>query len=316
MSKGLAWAGAILLLLFGSCTQKRTAANTKIGAEKVYTGQLNIAVDPGLEPVMKQQQEVFGYQYDSVKLNIQYKNESDMLADFGSKKVSVLVMCRALDSTEIKKLIKEDTLYVREIKIAHDAVALIGNKSFNDKDLSIEKLKQYFSPTDTLATNPQMVFEGQHSSVVKFILDKLGYREKISSHVYSMQSAREVIEYVKNTKNAIGFIPYNYVSNQEEEGVREILDSIKILSLRTKDKDGRQIRVSANQSDIATGDYPLTRNIYTEMRFSYEDSLEWLLVNFLFKDRGEKIFLKDGLIPARMPARDVEVNTDGIKAAN
>lgn len=303
-------------LLLASCAQKRTAENTNIGIEKVYRGELRVDVDPGLEPVMKHQQEVFEYQHDSVNLNIAYKNEAEMLDDFRNKKATVLIMARPLDSLEQQSLITKDTLYVREIKIAYDAVALIGNKAFNDKDLNLEKLRLYFSPANTSTDGLKMVFEDQHSSVVRFVLTKLGYKEKISSQVYALKSTEEVIDYVKNNKNAIGFIPFNFLSDVEEVGVKRVLDSIKILSLRTKDKIGKDIVVSANQSDIATGDYPLTRNICAEMRFSYEDNLDWLFVNFLFKDRGEKIFLKDGLIPARMPARDIDVNTDGLKAVN
>jgi phosphate transport system substrate-binding protein len=306
----------ILLLLLASCAQKRTSDNTNIGAEKIYKGRFTLDVDPGLEHVMKLQQEVFEYAHDSVKLNIQYKNEAEMLADFKSRKASVLIMARALDSLEKVSMAKHDTLYVREIKIASDAVALIGNKEFDDKALDIESLKKYFDPSNTATNVPEMVFEDQHSSVVTFVLNKLGYKEKVSGHVYALKSTEEVIDYVGKNKTAIGFIPFNFLSDVEDEHVKKLNDSIKILSLRAKDKEGKEIRVSANQSDVATGDYPLTRNIYTEMRFSYEDNLEWLFVNFLFKDQGEKIFLKDGLIPARMPARDVDINTDGLKGVN
>ncbi len=305
-----------LLFLFSSCAQKRTAENTNIGTEKIYKGEFTLDVDPGLEHVMKLQQEVFEYAHPDVKLNIQYKNEADMMADFKSKRATVLVMARDLDSLEKVALEQHDTLYVREIKIASDGVALIGNKSFDDKALDIATLKKYFDPANTSTEVPEMVFEDQHSSVVKFMLNKLGYKEKVSTHVYALKSTEEVINYVEKSKNAIGFIPFNFLSDVESDGVKKLLDSIKILSLRAKDKDGKEIIVSANQSDIATGDYPLTRNIYTEMRFSYEDNLEWLFVNFLFKGQGERIFLKDGLIPARMPARDIDVNTDGLKARN
>ena len=315
--KGLAAPAVIfLLLLLASCAQKRTPDNTNIGAAKVYKGELLLDADAGLEHVMKLQQEVFEYGHPEVHLNIQYKNEADMLADFRSRKASVLVMARALDSLEKESLAKNDIIYVREIKIASDAVALIGNKEFKNENLDIATLKKYFDPGNTTTDVPEMVFEDQRSSVVKFVLNKLGYKEKVSGHVYALKTTEEVVSYVAKSKNAIGFIPFNFLSDVESERVKKLNDSIKVISLRAKDKDGKEIRVSANQSDIATGDYPLIRNIYTEMRFSYEDNLEWLFVNFLFKDQGERIFLKDGLIPGRMPARDIEVNTDGLKATN
>jgi len=304
------------LLLLASCSQKRTDGNSNIGRDKIYKGVLNVDVDPGLEHVMKLQQEVFGYQHDSVVLNIQYKNESEMIADFRSGKATMLVMARAFDSSEVQSMKEKDTIYLREIKVASDAVALIGNKQFNDSDLDMEKLKQYFDPNNTSPNTPQMVFDDQRSSVVKFMLNKLGYKGKVSAHVYALKSAEEVIDYVKKSNNSIGFIPFNFLSNLQNEDVKRIYDSVKVISLRTIYRDGSVIRVSANQSDIATGDYPLARNIYTETRFSYEDNLEWLFTNFLFRERGARIFMKDGLMPAHIPALDVDVNTDGLKAVN
>ena len=314
--KGMAAVALSLLLFISSCSQQRTHPDTNVGADKIYKGDLVVDVDPGLEHVMKLQQEVFGYQHDSVDLHLQYKNETDMLADFRTGKATMLVMTRPLDSTEIKSLIERDTLYVREILIARDAVALIGNKSFNDSSLDIETLKKYFDPANNAPNSPQMVFEDQHSSIVKLVLGKLGYRGKVSSHVYALKSTEEVIDYVKKSDNAIGFIPFNFLSNLKNEQVRKIYDSIKVLSLRTVYKDGSIITVSANQSDIATRDYPLVRNIYTEMRLSYADNLEWLFANFLFRERGGRIFLMDGLVPANIPPIDVDVNTEGYKAKN
>ena len=265
---------------------------------------------------MKLQQEVFEYQNDSVKLNIQYRNEADMLTDFGKGRVGMLVMTRALDSTEIQNLIKRDTVYVREIKIAYDAVALIGNKNFSDTNFDFESLRKYFDPANTATDVPTMVFEDQHSSVVKFVLNKLGYKGQVSKHVYAMKSTEEVVDYVKKSNNAIGFIPFNFLSNLKNEGVKKIYDSVKVISLRANYKDGSVYRVSANQSDIAKGDYPLTRNIYAEMRLNYEDNLEWLFSNFLYRQRGARIFLQDGLLPASFPPLDVDVNTDGLNAVN
>ena len=307
---------AFLLVLVSSCSQQRPHVDTNVGAGKIYKGDLVVDADPGLEHVMKLQQEVFGYQHDSVNLHIQYRNEADMLIDFRTGKATMLVMTRPLDSGEIKSLIEKDTLYVREILIARDAVALIGNKNFNDSSLDLEVLKKYFDPANNAAGTPQMVFEDQHSSIVKLVLNKLGYKGKVSGHVYALKSTEEVINYVKKSDNSIGFIPFNFLSNVKNEQVRKIYDSIKVLSLRTVYKDGSIIRVSANQSDIATRDYPLVRNIYAEMRLSYADNLEWLFANFLFRERGGRIFLMDGLVPANIPPVDVDVNTEGYKAKN
>jgi phosphate transport system substrate-binding protein len=211
-------------------------------------------------------------------------------------------------------LIDHDTVYVRELQVAYDAVALVGNRHFDDSALDVETLKKYFAPDGNSTNTPLMVFEDKQGSVVKFVLNKLGYREKVSNRVYALKSAEEVIDYVKKDKNAIGFVPFNFLSDFGDESVMKRYDSIKVLSLRVKDTDGVMVRTSANQSDIALGNYPLTRNICTVTRFSYDDNLELLLVNFLYKDQGARIFMRDGLMPAHIPALDIEINTQGLKS--
>jgi len=312
MYRTLLWA-VIACVLFGSCAQKQQAAEKPVA--EVPKSVLNVDVDPGIEHVMAHQKDIFEFLNDSLKLNIQYKTEAAMLEDFRTHKADVLVMARELDTAEKEGMISHDTLYVRELQVAYDAVALIGNKGFSDTTLTMEKLKAAFSPDNNDPNTHLMVFDEQQGSVVKFMLRKLGYKEKVSSHVYALKSPKEVIDYVKKDKNAIGFVPFNFLSDFNDSRVLRIYDSIKILSLRSKDEQGHDIRVSANQVDIVTAQYPLRRNINTVMRYNYAP-LDWQFVNFLYKERGARIFMKDGLIPAHIPALDIEVNTDGLKARN
>jgi len=315
MRKWLSW--VLVSCFFASCSQRAPEKSGKGDAsnEQVVdsTGtRLNVDADPGIEHVLNYEKHIFEFQNDSLRVNISYKNEAEMLEDFRTGKADVLVMARELDTVEKESLISRDTIYVRELQVAYDAVALVGNKAFNDADLDMEKLKNAFNPAANDPASYQMVFDDQQSSVVKFMLRKLGYKEKVSSHVYALKSPAEVIEYVKKDKNAIGFVPFNFISDFADSGTMRIFDSVKILSLRSKDEDGNSIRVSANQVDIVTGHYPLRRNICTVMRYNYKH-LDWQFVNFLYKERGARIFMKDGLIPAHIPALDIEVNTDGLK---
>jgi phosphate transport system substrate-binding protein len=147
------------------------------------------------------------------------------------------------------------------------------------------------------------------------VLNKLGYQEKVSPNVYALQSVNEVIDYVSQNKNVIGFIPFNTISDSDDMRVKETLKRIKILSLRAKNKEGDIVRVSANQSDIAEGDYPLIRTLNTVTRSTSDDNLELLLVTFLSKAKGAKIFLKAGLIPVTIPEREVIVNESEVSGS-
>lgn len=299
-----------VLLLVAGCKQNNNTGNTAPARTKytTYSGNLSVVADTGLQYIIRQQQEIFDYMYDSVQTTFTYKNEKEMFADFKAKKATVMILSRKLEQAEINDLKNLDTIYVRELPVAYDAVALIAAKGFDDSKLDMELLKQYFNPANTSATNPKLVFDGRESSTVMFVVNKLGYKEKVSPNVFALQSAQEVISYVASNKNVIGFIPYNLIADTDDDRVKNTLKSIKILSLRAKDSEGKEIRVSANQSDIAVGDYPLIRTVNTVTRYTYEDNLELLLVKFLSREKGAKIFLKAGLMPVKVPERDIIVN--------
>lgn len=319
MNKHLHLVVTVLLAatLVVSCSQKKVEKKEHQKATRYtsYAGTLSVSADSGLENILKQQEQIFEFTYDSVQVNIQYKNEKEIFEDFRTKKSTAIVLARKLEQTEINDLKNFDTIYTREIPVAYDAVALIGNPNFDDKQLDVEALRKYFSPQNSKDGSLKLVFESQQSSVVKYVLGVLGYKDKVSSNVYALQSAQEVIDYVSKTENAIGFVPYNLLSDADDRHVTEILKRVKILSLRAKNKEGEVRRVSANQSDIAAGDYPLIRTWNAIARYTYSDNLEMLFLTFLTKERAAKIFLKAGLIPVKTPEREIIVNDKPLEAS-
>lgn len=304
------------VILFSSCQQKKTkSAELKtITRYDTYSGVLNVTCDSGLESIIKQHEEVFEYLYDSVQLNLTYQTEKEMFVDFRSKKSTVMLLARPLTEAEISAFKNSDTIYIKQLPVANDAVALIGSKDFEDKDMDVELLKKYFNPKNS-SQSPPLVFGDQNSSVVRFVLDYLGYKEKVSANVFALKTNEEVIDYVSKNSNVIGFIPFNLVSDADDERVKKLLERIKILSLRAKTKEGGTIRVSANQSDIITGDYPLIRKLTVVTRYGQGDNLESLFISFLNREKGAKIFLKAGLIPAKMPERDIIVNESEVRGS-
>lgn len=308
----------VFISLLVSCNKTNAPEQTQATVKRydVYKGELNVSCDAGLEPIMKQQAVVFQFLNDSVSCNIHYGSEKQMFADFRSKKTNLMLLSRALATTEVNDFKNIDTIYIRELPIAYDAVALIASKDFDDSRLTVEQLKKYFSPTTSGANAPGLVFENQNSSVVRYVINLLGYQEKVSPNVYAMQSVEEVIDYVSKNKNAIGFVTYNRLSDADDPRVKVLLEPIKILSLSVKNKAGEERRVSANQSDIAAGDYPFIRTIHAVTRYTYADNMELLFMGFLSREKGAKIFLKAGLIPVKTPEREIIVNADGIKGSN
>jgi phosphate transport system substrate-binding protein len=307
-----------LLALISSCKQETNNKSERDSSNhKIYKGTLNIDADAGLEAVIRQQKEVFEFYYDSVKLNINYTDEKNMLSDFGNHKAELMVFSRFLDDAEKEHLKTADTVYTREITVAYDAIAIVAGTGFSDSTLSVNRLKEYFNPVvKKNGEKPELVFDNSNSSVVKYMLHFLGNDKQVSSNVYAVKGDAEVLNYVQKNKNAIGFIPFNFISDTDDDSIKQIYERIKVLSLHEKGPGGKAMIVSANQSDISTGDYPLKRAINVVVPYGYRDDIGWLFANFLLTGKGSKIFLKHGLVPAKRSEREIKINTEGLKGIN
>lgn len=301
----------VLLLTIAACNPKADNSDAKkINGESVYTGELRVAVDAGLETIIKQHAEVFEYLYDSVTLYIDYLPEAEVMSRFRHDSADVMILAREFTAKDKQLFKQRDTLFAREMSIAYDAVAIVGNPRFDDSKLDVASLSKLLESDNAQKT--QLVFESRQSSSVEQVLTLLGYSQKQTANMFALKSAEEVIDYVEARDNVIGFVPYSFLSDTDDEKVKKILKRIKILSLRVKNEKGEEQKVSANQSDIATGAYPLRRTVCAVRRYTYRDNRENLFVNFLYKEKGAKIFLKAGLIPAKMPEREINVNTGAI----
>lgn len=309
MSKGF-WPGCafIMMLLFHSCTD----TGRQRGNEKVFAGRLSVVADVGLEKIMRQQAEVFRNLYDSVEVAESYADEATMMEQFRRGEVNVMLLTRKLTEAERKRMIEQDTLYVRELEVAYDAIVMIGGKGMDDSNMDTALLKSYVShPT---ASSPLLVFDSRNSSISSYILRRAeGMKDGGSpKRMFAVASAEEVIDYVAQQPNSIGFIPYQYISDETDRRRAELLKRVKILSLRAQSEEGKAIRASANQSDIAMGYYPLTRPVNVVIRYGHQDNPEWWFMSFLYREKGAKVFLKAGFVPARIPQREINVNTGEI----
>ncbi len=299
-------------MLCTSCTDN-TAKNSSERTPKnkeVYSGSLNVAIDETLNQIMAQQIELFEYYYDSVKVNVQYVSDDELMRLLRNKKIDVAVFSRELTKNERDAMKSADTLYLRELTVAYDAIAVIAKRNFNDSTLDSVRLGEYLNGKVNAL---DLIFDNENSSVVKYIFGKYGIASKAESNIYAVKNADEVINYVSEKENSIGFISYSKISDEDEFKTKQKLKGIKVLGFN-KHLGDSEIRVSANQSDIAEGVYPLTRPINTVMRLSHNDNLEWLFVNFMYRQKAARVFLKSGLIPALMPEREIKVNTEGLKS--
>jgi len=301
------------ILFWASCGSKQPtpvpASTVSKQVEKTYKGHLHIVIDESLKPVMTQQVDLFTYYFDSVTVATEYLPEAEVMNKLRSKSADVAVFARILTENEKSVFKSKDTLYVRELCVAYDAIAMI-TAADNKFQLDSTTISRVLSGADSRYT---FLFEESNSSVTKWIVTKYGNINSPVKNVYNTNGIENMLKYLQANKKSVGFIPYNLIADEDQSVGSNLLNGLKLVAMPSALDTLDDGFVTASQGDIAEGIYPLTRQINAVMQYGHKDDLPWLFLNFLYKQKAAKVFLKAGLIPALIPEREIKVNTEELK---
>lgn len=286
------------LIVLVSITWSCNNTNKKQQSDTILTGKLSIAVDESLQPIVEDQQAVFENTYNA-KLQLLPLSENEILQSLVDKKVNTAVMARALTAQE-RKYFQSKTIYPKETPIAIDAVTLIRNKIEKDTLIALEDLKLFFEGDRTKVKG--LVFDNLNSSTVSFLLKKFNLQKLPEKDIYSFKNNNEVIKYVSENSNMIGIIGLNWLVQPSSE-VEQYIDKISVLSV--KDFAKTQY-IYPSQENLVTKSYPLARDLYFINCQGYE-GLGIGFASFIAGERGQRIILKSGLAPVKLPSRKIVV---------
>ncbi|WP_282786859.1 PstS family phosphate ABC transporter substrate-binding protein [Flavobacterium croceum] len=286
------------LLVLVSITWSCNNTNKTQKSDTILTGKLSIAVDESLQPIVEDQQAVFENTYNA-KLQLLPLSENEILQSLVDKKANTAVMARALTAQE-RKYFQSKTIYPQQTPIAIDAVTLIRNKKEKDTLIALEDLKLFFEGDRTKVKG--LVFDNLNSSTVSFLLKKFNLQKLPEKDIYSFKNNNEVIKYVSENSNMIGIIGLNWLVQPSSE-VEQYIDKISVLSV--KDFAKTQY-IYPSQENLVTKSYPLARDLYFINCQGYE-GLGIGFASFIAGERGQRIILKSGLAPVKLPSRKIVV---------
>jgi phosphate transport system substrate-binding protein len=271
-------------------------------------GKADIYIEESFKPLFESMTYVFESQYQSADINPIYCSEQAAIDAFLAGKTKTLFITRDFTDEE-KARLKRKQVEVRSSKIADDAVTLILNKENKDTLFTINDIKHILEGQDTLWKNSNekkiIVFDQKNSA--NFIyLTKLINNKPIGKNVFSVNSNEEVINYVKNTRNAIGVIGVNWISDKDDSTVMNFLKEIKVAEIA---KDNQSDFFKPYQAYIYTKEYPLTRELWAINKGS-RSGLNSGFVNFVQGEKGQIIIQKSALMPSNSPVRMIQVRTE------
>ncbi len=279
------------------------------------SGHIKIAVDESLKPLLEAEVNAFQAIYMSATISASYTSEADAIDALLNDSVRLAVVTRKLTSDEVGILSVEKIVPV-QINLATDAVALILNRNNPDSLLKVSQLNGITHGTIThwdqvskaSKHSPiELVFDHPASGIVRFLNDSVGGISKLPPNCFAVKSNSAVIDYVSKQPNAIGLIGVGWISDKDDSKAKGFLKSIRVARVS---RDSAYLQ--PYQAYIALHQYPLCRNVIVISREA-RAGLGSGFIAFVASERGQRVVLKSGLIPATMPLRIVDVNRKKIE---
>lgn len=283
----------VLGLVFAGCG----GGNSRPDLDSPQKGTIHISVDESFRPVIDSQIQVYMALHPDTKIIAEYKPEAECFKDLMKDSTRMIIVTRGLSDKEEKFYNEKFYFYPSWQKIANDAVAVIVNKASKDSVFYIGDLKSMLKGTS--ADNTKFVFDGlSGSSSLRFIKDSILRGEDFdTAHVFAEKNSEGVINYVEHNKNVIGFVGVSWIGNPEDTTQLSFLTKINIAAIQCTCPE--KSFVKPYQANIVTKRYPLVRGLYYILKENY-NGLGSGFANFLQDERGQKIFWRAYLAPAKM----------------
>jgi phosphate transport system substrate-binding protein len=280
-----------LSLIFQAC---RTAPSQP--RESATNGTIHISADESFRPVIDSQIQVFESQHPNAHIVVKYKPEAECLRDLNVDSVRMVIVTRGLSNQEENTLRNKYSFKPTFGPIAFDAVAVIVNNQVKDTTFTMQDIRSLAKGTS--GYKYKMLLDGTSAtSTVRFVVDSLLRGEKLSPNVVAAANSEAVIDYVSNNTDAIGLIGVSWIGNRDDTTQLSFLRKVKIAKIECRGCTGTY--VDPVQYNIATGRYPMIRPLYYILKENF-DGLGSGFANFLIYEKGQKIFYRAYLLPARM----------------
>jgi len=292
--------GLSFLLIFQACKQKPQSAPP---IDTWREGSATFAADESFQPIVDQEEYVFTALNPKAKPTITYRSENDVLRLLLNDSVRVALLSRDLDSNELRILEKRKlTPSVGEFAI--DGVVLIVNKVSNDTTITVNEIKKMLN--GQAKTDKNIVFDNEGSSLLRYLKDLSGNNDFKLKNIFALKSNKELIKYVSTHPNAIGITSFCWMDEPDSD-YAGAAKYVKIVAVRDENnkKYGTQY-FKPSQTSFDLKQYPLSRSLFI-INCTDKMGLGAGFEMFLLSEKGQRIILESGLLPARIPGREISI---------
>lgn len=296
--------GAVAIGIVGtisSCTDTPSSVDKK-SIESYTAGTVSISADESFKPVIEQEAKVFDSSYPNAVLNVAYLPENEVFKNLFTGKIQMAFTTRLL-STEEKKINEKNNIFTKEMAIAKDAIVVIVNNESEDKKMTVGMVQSIL--TGKFIRKYKVVLDNKGGSIARYVKDSILGGQDLSEQVYAVNNSDEVIKYVSEHKDAIGFIGMTHAFDATaDSGYGSFKKDVSVVSIKN---DSLQKFILPYQASIALNDYPFVRRMYFINRI--ESNLAAGFANFITSEPGQLVIYKARMLPltVQLEIRDAEI---------
>ncbi|RTY92517.1 PstS family phosphate ABC transporter substrate-binding protein [Flavobacterium sp. GT3R68] len=288
----------VVAIIF-ACNQSSDSKNNE---ETIITGSTSILVDETLKPIVEDQIAVFESKY-AAKIKMIAQSEAEVIDLLVKDSSGIAVLSRTLTSKEAE-LFEKRKITPKVTKFAIDAIAFISNKSNKDTLIALQDVIDFMKgkPRSTIKG---LVFDNPNSSTVRYMNGLAGLEITPEKGIFSFKTNEEVIKFVSENEGMIGVVGVNWLS-QPSPAMTSYVEKVNMLSVKSITGTGF---FEPTQNNIAEGTYPLARDLYI-INCQGFSGLGMGFSSFVAGDIGQRIILKSGLLPVRIPGRNIRIRKE------
>lgn len=261
-------------------------------------GEITIAADESLQPIVDAEIMAYNAHYPKAKLNVIYMPEQRAMSLMMNDSVNIAIVTREATPGEQAVYTSNNIPYL-PAKMALDGVAIISNLESPIKNLSITDLKAMFEGVKN--TDIKLVFDNSNSSNLNYMVSKLGIKDIKKANIFAANGNKDVIDYIKKNKNAIGVIGGNWISDVDDSKSQNFINSIHVVGIsdsKTPDK-----YYTPTTASLKSRVYPFERKVILHTKKGY--GLTSAFIRFCCAYVGQLVVEKSGLLPYYIYNREI-----------
>ena len=277
----------LAILMLAGCQENKTQEQT------TTSGKFRIVADETIRGPLEAGLEVFLIRYSDISAETSFHNEADAVAQFLAGEADLLWIGRKLDPAEIEQITAQQTPY-QPYLVASDAICMLCGPA-NEISCYSQNGRLGF----TGSTPPILIVPDNPSGISKFLKDSVRWSNDSMPDTYAAEGIDSALLTQQKYSQSICMMGQTDASEAIKSDT-----TLRILPIICDDTACHPV-----QEDLSSKKYPLSRDIWL---ISREKGLGPAggFVSFMTGETGQRILLKEGLLPVYLPSREVIVNQD------